>query len=63
MYWDISQSTRNPNTYRTFDVTWIRADESVLFSSTINGGADMFPNMDLGDGNYQVVKPLFLNYQ
>jgi hypothetical protein len=46
MYWDITQSARNTNPFKTFEVTWIKADESVLFSSMVPGYSSFFPTMN-----------------
>jgi hypothetical protein len=59
MYWDISQSALNANAYHSFEVTWIRSDPSVLFSSVAGGVSPMFAMMDHNDVEHNVAKPLF----
>ena len=59
MVWNSDQSERNQYPYINFEVTWIRADESILFSSVQGGNSEMFPSIDQGRLHHHIAKPLF----
>jgi hypothetical protein len=61
MYWDVSQSALNSAPYRSFELTWIKADDSVIFPSVLGGGSSMLVVTDLAGGKSyrKIAKPLF----